>query len=143
MRQHLNIHQSYDEFCQRLFNAIDINSYIRPHRHSRDPKTESLFAIKGIFALVIFDEFGKPLDVVKFGTERFGAHLASGVELSPGTWHTIIALTEEAVLLEIKAGPFDPGAAKELASWAPEEGSSLAQAYLETLRGVATEWASV
>jgi cupin fold WbuC family metalloprotein len=140
MRQNLNIHKNYDDVCQRLFNAIDINSYIRPHRHSRDPKTESLFAMKGMFALVIFDDSGKPINVVKFGTERFDGHLASGVELLPDTWHTIIALTEGAVLLEIKAGPFDPGAAKELASWAPEEGSSRAQAYLESLRGVVAEW---
>jgi hypothetical protein len=29
-RQHKNIHQHYNDSCQRLFNAIGVNSYIRP-----------------------------------------------------------------------------------------------------------------
>ena len=37
-RQHRNIHQDYSEYCQRLFNAIEPDSYIRPHRHASDPK---------------------------------------------------------------------------------------------------------
>ena len=43
-RQHFNIHRSYDDPCQFLFNAIEINSYIQPHRHSLDPKDEYLVA---------------------------------------------------------------------------------------------------
>ena len=38
-----------------------------------------------------------------------------------GTWHTIIARVPDAVLLELKAGPYDQNAAKEPAPWAPEE----------------------
>lgn len=59
----------------------------------------------------------------------------AGVEVPPGTWHTIIALTPHAVLLELKAGPFHAGAAKEPALWAPEEGSPEAQTYLRYVRG--------
>ncbi|NTU50093.1 MAG: cupin fold metalloprotein, WbuC family, partial [Desulfobulbaceae bacterium] len=32
LRQHRNIHTDYQEPCQRLFNAIETHSYIRPHR---------------------------------------------------------------------------------------------------------------
>ena len=31
-RQHQNIHESYEDPCQRLFNAIEPGN-IRPHRH--------------------------------------------------------------------------------------------------------------
>jgi cupin fold WbuC family metalloprotein len=141
MRRHLNIHQSYDDPCQRLFNAIGISSYIRPHRHSIDPKTESLFAIRGMFALILFDEYGTPRNVIRFGAESAGERVATGVELSPGDWHTVVALSEGAVLLELKAGPFNPEAAKELASWAPEEDGLQARQYLKALRDTIVEWA--
>lgn len=140
MRQHLNIHQSYSDPCQRLFNAIGIDSYIRPHRHSVDPKTESLFAVRGLFALVVFDEHGTPCEVVRFGSELVNPRGVAGVELSPGDWHTVVALSEEAVLFELKAGPFDPNAAKELASWAPVEGTPPAAQYLGKLHRLISEW---
>jgi cupin fold WbuC family metalloprotein len=48
-RKHLNIHSSYQENCQRLFNAIQPNSYIHPHRHYIANKQELLVAIRGSF----------------------------------------------------------------------------------------------
>ncbi len=134
-RQHCNIHQSHNDPCQRLFNAIGMDSYIRPHRHSLDPKAECLVAVIGLFALVTFYDDGSAYEVVRFGTEKYGQveDLSFGVELPPGTWHTVIALVPDSVLLELKAGPFDPKAAKEPAPWAPEEGSSEAAPYTHRL----------
>lgn len=145
-RQHRNIHQSYEDPCQRLLNAIGMDSYIRPHRHSLDPKAETLVAVRGMFALVIFDGAGAVQEVVRFGTEKYGQQvegLSVGVDLPPGTWHTIIALVPEAVLLELKAGPFDSMAAKEPAPWAPEEGSVDALPYLQRLRGLLSQGSPV
>jgi cupin fold WbuC family metalloprotein len=137
-RQHRNIHQGYEDPCQRFFNAIGMDSYIRPHRHSLDPKAETLVAVRGMFALVAFDQDGAVQEVIRFGTEKYGEveGLTVGVDLPPGTWHTIIALVPDSVLLELKAGPFDSKAAKEPAPWAPEEGSADAVRYLEWLRGL-------
>lgn len=135
MRQHRNIHASYDDPVQRLFNALGYDTYIRPHRHALDPKVESLFALRGEFALITFDEAGDPQDVIHFGATSPAS--APGVEINSQTWHTVIALTEAAVLLEIKAGPFDPQAAKEFAAWSPEEGSAQAAPYLTQLRELA------
>jgi cupin fold WbuC family metalloprotein len=109
-----------------------MDSYIRPHRHSLDPKTETIIAIRGLFALVIFDEQGAISRIERFGTESHCGN--AGVELAPATWHTILALTPHAVALELKAGPFQPAAAKEPAPWAPEEGGSDAIHYLRYLR---------
>jgi cupin fold WbuC family metalloprotein len=135
-RQHRNIHRSYEDPCQRFLNAIGMDSYIRPHRHSLDPKAETLVAVRGTFALVIFDDGGAVQEMVRFGTEKYGEAegLSVGVDLPPGTWHTIMALVPGAVLLELKAGPFDSSAAKEPAPWAPEEGSVDALPYLQGLR---------
>jgi cupin fold WbuC family metalloprotein len=122
-----------------LFNAVGADSYIRPHRHSLDPKTETLFAVKGKFALVVFDDHGNPQQVSMFGSQLFG-DMPAGVELTPGAWHTVVALSDEAVLLEIKAGPFDAQAAKEFAPWAPEEGTMQAPHYLRSLHQLIAEY---
>lgn len=138
-RQHRNLHQSFAEPCQRLLNAIETSSYIRPHRHSLDPKVESLVAVRGKFALITFGERGLTEFVVPFGTELYGRdeRLDVGVEIQAGTWHTVIALVPGSVLLEVKSGPFDPGAAKEPAPWAPEESSPSATAYFRELCRIA------
>lgn len=137
-RQHQNLHTSYADPCQRLLNAIEPDSYIRPHRHALDPKAECLVAVRGRFALIAFDERGAPECVLPFGTELHGdkGELDLGVEVPAAKWHTVIALVPGSVLLEVKAGPFDPGAAKELAPWAPEENSAGAVDYFRALRRI-------
>ena len=135
-RQHRNIHESYADPCQRLFNAIEPGSYIRPHRHAADPRDELLIAVRGLMALVEFDEQGKATGVVRFGVDRNGEGLAVAAEVPATTWHTVIALVPGCVLLEVKAGPFDPSQPKDLAKWAPDEGSPAALPYLNQLIGL-------
>jgi cupin fold WbuC family metalloprotein len=134
LRRHRNIHHSYADPSQRLFNAIEPDSYIRPHRHATDPKDELLVAVRGAMALVIFDDQGAITQVLRFGTERLGNTMAVGVEIPCSTWHTVIALEPGSVLLEVKSGPFDPNQPKDFAVWAPEEGTTAAQSYLLQLR---------
>lgn len=119
-----------------------MDSYIRPHRHALDPKTEDLFAMRGAFALVLFDEDGGITAIERFGTEKHAGvdGMAVGVELAPGAWHTVLALTQGAVLLELKAGPFISTAAKEFAPWAPAEDSPEAEAYLAMLHQQVACW---
>lgn len=140
-RQHRNLHDSFADPVQRLLNAIEADSYIRPHRHTLDPKMEFLVAIRGQFVLITFDEQGRPASVARFGTELHAQaeNLDVAAEVPPGTWHTVVALGPGCILLECKAGPFDPGAAKELAPWAPEEGAPAAAQYLEWLRGLSSQ----
>jgi cupin fold WbuC family metalloprotein len=133
---HRNLHLSYQDPCQRLFNAIGMESYIRPHRHALVPRTETLMAVRGSFALVTFDDAGGIVQVLRMCSESFderGSH-AAGCEVPARCWHTVIAETPGAVLLELKDGPFDPGSPKELAPWAPEEGSAAARQYVLDLR---------
>ncbi|NYT39239.1 WbuC family cupin fold metalloprotein [Sphingomonas sp. R-74633] len=130
-RQHHNVHSTLDEPVQRLFNAICVDSYIRPHRHCADPKRELLIAVRGRFALVAFDDAGRVSDCVPFGTS---AQDGAGVELDPGQWHTVIALAAGSILFEVKQGPFQPAAAKEVSFWSPAEGSEAAVRYHDLLR---------
>jgi len=133
LRQHRNVHQSYQEASQRLFNAIEPGSYIRPHRHASDPRDELLIAVRGVMVMVAFDDQGAVTNVLRFGTEKHGDEMAVGAEVASSTWHTVIALEPGCVLLEVKAGPFDPNQPKDLAPWAPVEGWDAASVYLERL----------
>ena len=132
-RQHHNIHKSYMEPCQRLFNAIELGSYIRPHRHTTDSRDELLIAVRGSMALVTFDELGIVTSIIRFGIERGNGDHAAGAEISANIWHTVIALEPGCVLLEVKAGPFDPRRQKDFAPWAPDERAPNAQEYLKRL----------
>ena len=139
-RKNFNLRLDYSESCQRLFNAIGIESYSPPHRHFQDPKEETLIEVKGIFALIIFDEAGEIRRISKFGTEKFLSQGVDnvGVELSPDAWHTVLALVEDSIILEVKSGPFIASAAKEIASWAPAEDSSDAVYYFNNLKKLVT-----
>ena len=134
-RQHRNVHYSFDDKCQRLMNAIGVESYIAPHRHLLDPKRECLIAVRGLFAAVIFSDKGNVEQIEFFGTEKF-KNLSIGLELPPEAWHTVVALTQGSILCEVKEGPFDPKKAKEFAPWAPSEGSADAQDYFDQLRAL-------
>lgn len=135
LRQHRNVHQSYQDASQRLFNAIEPGSYIhiRPHRHASDPREELLIAVRGVMAMVTFDDHGGVTNILRFGTERHGEKVAVGAEVSSNTWQTVIALEPGCVLLEVKAGPFDPNQPKDLAPWAPEENSAAARDYYDRM----------
>lgn len=134
-RQHRNLHESYGDPCQRLFNAIEVDSYIRPHRHATDPREELLIAIRGAMVFVMFDDHGNVVDFVRFGLSKSSEKVAAGVEVSAKTWHTVIVLEPGSVLLEVKSGPFDPCQPKDLAPWAPDEGGADAKLYLSQLKG--------
>ena len=79
------MHESYEDPCQRLFNAIEPGSYIRPHRHATDPRDELLIAVRGLMALVTFDNDGKVIGVVRFGPRRHSEDLAVGAEVPAST----------------------------------------------------------
>ena len=83
--------------------------------------------------LVTFDEQVSINDVLDFGIHSRLNLMAAGVEIPSNTWRTVLAHESGSVLLEVKKGPFNPSAAKDLAPWAPAEGSASANKYLDIL----------
>jgi cupin fold WbuC family metalloprotein len=135
-RKNLNLHTDFFEPCQRLLNAIEPGSYIRPHRHLRDPKPECFIGIRGKLALIVFDDAGNIEHVFPFGPGQENV----GADLPPGIWHTVVSLEEGSVFFETKPGPFVPIYKKDMAPWAPEEGSPAAAEYLTGLVNKVLEW---
>ncbi len=123
-----NFHPDLAANPHRFLNAWTRGSYAAPHRHLQVPKPESFVMLRGELALFVFDDAG----VV---TERhiLGRDGVIGVDLAPGLWHTVAALTDTAVCFEVKAGPYDAATDKEFAPWAPREGDADAAPYLARL----------
>ncbi|MDS4022011.1 MAG: WbuC family cupin fold metalloprotein, partial [Candidatus Competibacter sp.] len=81
---------------------------------------------------VFFDDRGAVAERVVL--EPGGAVV--GINVPAGTFHTVLALTPGTVFFEAKAGPYLPLAPDEKAPWAPTEGETGANGYLEWLRSL-------
>ena len=123
-------HRGADATLQRMFNAVQPDSYIPPHRHLDPPKDESWVVLRGALAFFTFDDEGAITECleIRAGGEIFG------VDLAPGVYHTFFALEPDTVVYEVKSGPYSPVTDKSFAAWAPSEGAPEANDYLATLR---------
>ena len=139
-RLHLNIHDSYSDKSQRLFNSICLESYIQPHRHKDSGTEETLLCLQGEIGIVQFNNCGEVIlsrKLVPMKDAMPEKQDAVCVSWSSDDWHTVISLTSQSLILEIKAGPFNPEEAKQVADWAPSPSSFLeAQEYLLDLRSL-------
>ena len=113
-------HASFQDPIQRLLNAIEPGSYVRPHRHSAADRWEWFQALAGAAGILIFDNKGKVLERVDIRS----AGPVYGVEIPAGVWHTVVSLAPGTVLFEIKPGPYVPLTDKDFAQWAPPEGDA-------------------
>jgi cupin fold WbuC family metalloprotein len=126
----LPFHKTEAEPLHRMLNAIQPDSYVRPHRHLDPPKNESFLVLQGELAFFTFEDDGHIRECLQLaaGGERFG------VDLAPGIWHTVLALVPDTVVYEVKTGPYLPANDKAFAPWAPAEGDVGAAGYLQRLR---------
>lgn len=130
LRMNHNFHETLDNPVNRLINAIEPGSYVRPHRHLTPPKDEMFLLLRGKAWIVIFDDDGNI-------TEKELIDPAGGVygaDIKAGVWHTLIPLESGTVVYEAKAGPFTPLPAADLAPWSPiPEDKEGARNYINTL----------
>jgi cupin fold WbuC family metalloprotein len=129
LRKNYNLHASYDEPCQRLLNAVEPGSYLRPHRHLNPAKPECFVLLRGRMAVLIFSDFGKIDQVVRLSV-GVGCQ---GIDIPSGAWHSLVSLETGSVFLETKPGPYQVLSDKDFAPWAPAEGCPEVGAYLKFL----------
>ena len=129
LRANHNFHASAEDNPHRFLNVLTYGTYIAPHRHKAPPKAESFIVLEGEVAFFIFDDEGNVEQAIRLGP----AHDALGIDLAPGLWHTLTALSPHAVCYEVKPGPYDAATDKEFAPWAPQEGDPGAVSFLDQL----------
>lgn len=122
-----NFHELSDT-VQRMLNAIEPDSYVRPHRHFDPPKVETFLVLKGRLAVVFFEDTGAMQEVIVL------SETVKGIDIRPGVWHSIVALEPSTVIFEVKTGPYIQATDKDFASWAPAENTPGALAYLSKMQ---------
>ena len=135
LRMNHNFHSGPADNPHRFLNVLLRGTYIRPHKHANPAKAETFIALEGSAAIFIFDEAGAVTG--RFDIGGVDAPLL-GVDISPGVWHTVVALTERVVCFEVKPGPWEPSSDKEFAAWAPAEDDAGCEHFIEGLLAVST-----
>lgn len=128
-RMNHNFHTGPEDTLQRLLNAMEPGTYVRPHKHEDPDKREVFFALKGKLCVVQFDHSGNVTDHIVLSPS--GPAVAA--EIAERTFHTVISLQEGSVAYEAKDGPYNPIDDKNFASWAPAENTPEAAIYLQNL----------
>ncbi len=116
LRMNHNFHESLDDPVNRLINAMEPGTYLRPHRHLNPDKHEIFLLLRGKVALFLFDDNGK----VKKKTILDPQNGVYGGDIPPEEWHTLLVLESGSVIYEVKQGPFTPLSAENVAPWSPE-----------------------
>jgi len=124
LRMNHNFHPALDDPVQRLLNALEPWTYIRPHKHVT--KEESFVLLRGSVLAVVFNDDGTIRDHCVLNAA--GGSL--GVEFEEDAFHMLTALESGSVVYEIKEGPFAPHTEASSAPWAPREGSPEARDFL-------------
>jgi cupin fold WbuC family metalloprotein len=133
-RMNHNFHSGPDDNPHRFLNVLLAGTYIRPHRHSDPPKSESFLVLEGAADAILFDDLGSITARDELGSESPEGRLW-GIDIAPGVWHTILPRTSRVVCFEVKPGPWKPATDKEFAVWAPPENDPAAEAYANALLG--------
>ena len=100
LRMNYNFHESLDDKCHRMLNAIEPGTDIPIHRHPT--KDESFVVLRGKVRSTIYDDDGTVIESVVLCQEegRFG------VDIPKGVWHKLESLESGSVIFECKEGAF-------------------------------------
>ena len=107
-RSHRNLHNSFQEKVQRLLISLEKNSYVEPHFHELEHQWEMFVVLEGVIEVTLYSEDGSVFDSILVGDGKE----TKIVELSPNDIHSVKCVSDRALILEVKEGPFDPEHAK-------------------------------
>lgn len=102
LRMNYNFHQSLDDKCHRMLNAVEPGTVIPIHRHPT--KDESFVVLRGKVRSTTYYDDGSMIESVVLSAEE-GRY---GVDIPKGVWHKLESLECGTVVFECKEGPFVP-----------------------------------
>lgn len=134
-RARICAHKDSNDALHEMVIAIRSDSYIRPHRHHN--KVESFHLIEGRADIIILNDDGAILDVVKLGNEYCFYY-----RLVMPYYHTLIIHSPILVIHEITNGPFD-SSASDFALFSPaDHDKSKSDAYVLALKNKVMAYAT-
>lgn len=100
MRMNYNFHQTLDDKCHRMLNAVEPGTVVPIHRHPT--KAESFVVLRGKVKVTTYNDDGSVIDSVVLDPTKG----VFGVDIPKNVWHTIESLESGSVIFECKEGPY-------------------------------------
>ncbi len=100
LRMNYNLHESFEDSVQRMFNALEPKTEIPIARHSYS--SETLIVLRGRLRVLIYNDKKEIIEdtVIAPYPESFGYHIPKGI------WHKVESLESGTVLFETREGPY-------------------------------------
>lgn len=102
MRMNYNFHQSLEDKCHRMLNAVASGTAVPIHRHPT--KDESFVVLRGKVKVSTYNDDGSVKESVVLCQED-GRY---GVDIPKNVWHNLESLAPNSCIFECKEGPFVP-----------------------------------
>lgn len=102
LRMNYNLHKSFDDSVQRMFNALEPGTKVPIARHPYS--SETLIILSGRLRILIYDGRKSVIEdvVIEANSDNFGYHIPKG------TWHQVESLEHGTVCFETREGPYAP-----------------------------------
>ena len=102
LRKNHNFHQSLDDLCHRMLNALEPGTDVPIHHHP--DKDETFVILRGKIRVITYNDDGTVAESFILSQED-GCY---GVNIPKNVWHTLEALEPNSCIFESKQGPFAP-----------------------------------
>ena len=108
LRMNYNLHESFNDSVQWMFNAIEPESEIPIARHPNS--NETLIMLRGKLRVLIYDDYKNIIEdvIIAPNSDNIGYHIPKG------TWHQVESLEKGTVCFETREGPYAPVAAEDI-----------------------------
>lgn len=108
LRMNHNLHTSFEDSVQRMFNALEPGTIVPIARHPYS--SETLIMLRGKLRVLIYDDNKNVIEdvVIAPNSENIGCHIPKG------TWHQVESLEEGTVCFETREGPYAPVAEEDI-----------------------------
>lgn len=103
LRMNLDLRNDESEDSQRMLNAIEPGSPLPIHRHQNT--SETIVCLKGIIVVEYYDELER---ICSEAIELTPNGQVVAINVPIGQWHTVKAIEVGSVILEMKAGAYEP-----------------------------------
>ena len=108
LRMNYNLHASFEDSVQRMFNALEPGTIVPVARHPYS--NETLIMLRGKLRVLIYDDKKNVIEdiVIAPNTENIGYHIPKG------TWHRVESLEHGTICFETREGPYLPVADRDI-----------------------------